>query len=168
MSSSSTILIAYDGSDNAAHAIAVAGEIFPGARAEILHAWEPMSSAAARSAVYAIGYDDSPAMLEREQAAADAVVARGVEVAQVNGLEATGHSRSGSGPIWQTIVDAVTESSPRVVIMGTRGLTGIRSALSGSVSHHVTCHSPRPVLTVPMTCESEHPDQPAAASADEA
>jgi len=34
-------------------------------------------------------------------------------------------------------------------VMGTRGLTGIRELLDGSLSHQVAEHSGRPVLIVP-------------------
>lgn len=152
-----TILIAYDGSDNAAHAIATAGELWgdqesPPA-AEVVHAWEPIVVAAARSAIYAVAFDDTAAMVERERKAAAEVTAKGVELATAAGFEARGHSRSGSGPLWATIVDAIEELEPTVVVMGTRGLTGLRSALSGSVSHLVTSHSKVPVLTVPLERE---------------
>ncbi len=145
-----SILIAYDGSENADHAIAVAGELFPGARAEIIHAWEPISSAAARPAVYAMAYDDSGAMLARERGLAAEVAAKGVGLAKAAGLDATGEERSGSGPLWATIVDRIDELQPTVIVMGTRGLTGLRSALVGSVSRLVASHSTRPVLTVPL------------------
>jgi nucleotide-binding universal stress UspA family protein len=147
---SGPVLIAYDGSDNADHAIDVAGALLGGGPAEIVHAWEPVSSAAARSAVYAIAYDDSGVMLERERALAEEIAQRGVARAAAAGFDATGGARSGSGPLWQTIVERAEELRPRIVVMGTRGLTGVRSALVGSVSHHVASHSQVPVLTVPL------------------
>jgi nucleotide-binding universal stress UspA family protein len=145
-----TVLIAYDGSENADHAIDVAASILGGGVAEVVHAWEPVSSAAARSAIYAIAYDDTGAMLERERQQAAAVAEAGVLRARAAGFTATGEARSGSGPLWQTIVERAEELRPRLVVMGTRGLTGVRSALAGSVSHHVTSHSDVPVLTVPL------------------
>jgi len=151
------VLIAYDGSENADHAIEVAAALFGGGRAEIVHAWEPVSSAAARSAVYAIGYDDSPELLEEETGRAEAVAARGIERARAAGFDAAGGALSGSGPVWATIVRRADELRPGVVIMGTRGLTGLRSALAGSVSHAVSSHSAFPVLTVPLP-ESSRPE----------
>lgn len=147
---SDLVLIGYDGSAGADHAIDVAGALLSGGRAEIVHAWEPVSSAAARSAVYAVAYDTSGAMVERERELADAVAARGVARAQAAGFDATGGAHSGAGPLWQTIVARAEEVSPRLIVMGTRGLTGVRSALLGSVSHHVTSHAHVPVLTVPL------------------
>ena len=144
------ILIAYDGSDNAGHAIAAAAELLGGGRAVVVHAWEPVSSAAARSAVYAIGFDATPDALAHEREQADAVAARGTALALAAGFDATGVARSGSGPLWATIIEAAEAFQPRAIVMGTRGLTGVRSALFGSVSHHVASHASVPVLTVPL------------------
>jgi nucleotide-binding universal stress UspA family protein len=144
------ILIAYDGSENAAHAIAVAGELLGGGRAEVVHAWEPIASAAARAAVYAAAFDDSNAATDAERDRAAQVAGRGIELANAAGFDARGAAISGSGPLWQTIVERIDDLQPRVVVMGTRGLTGLRSALAGSVSRNVTSHSTRPVLTVPL------------------
>jgi nucleotide-binding universal stress UspA family protein len=144
------VLIAYDGSDNADHAIAVAGTLFPGAAAEVVHAWEPMSNAFASAGVYVVTYDDAPDEVDAEHDAAVAIVRRGVAAAQAAGFDARGVTVSGSGPLWSAIVDRAEELRPRLVVMGTRGLTGLRSALSGSVSHHVTSHASVPVLTVPL------------------
>lgn len=151
------VLIAYDGSDNAAHAITVAAELL-GTRdgriaADVVHAWEPIASAAARSAIYAVAYDDTAELVERERRHATELTERGVALAAAAGFDATGYARSVNGPLWASIVDAVTELDPQLVVMGTRGLTGLRSALSGSVSHLVTSHSPVPVLTIPLAPE---------------
>ena len=147
---SDSILIAYDGSDHAAHAIAVAGQLLGrGRTAEVVHAWEPASSARARSAFYAVAYDDTAEGLRVEEERAAEVARRGVEVAQVAGFVATGHARAGSGPLWSTIVDAARELEPQLIVMGTRGLTGVHAVVAGSVAHHVTQHAPCPVLTVP-------------------
>lgn len=144
------VLIGYDGSANADHAIDVAGALLGGGRAEVVHAWEPVSSAAARSAVYAMAYDDSGAMLDRERALATEIAEAGVVRARAAGFDASGAARSGSGPLWQTIVERAEELHPRLIVMGTRGLTGLRSALVGSVSHQVASHAKVPVLTVPL------------------
>ena len=44
----STILLCYDGSTAARHAIAVAGRLFPGAHAHVLNVWEPIERIVAR------------------------------------------------------------------------------------------------------------------------
>jgi len=143
------LLIAYDGSDNARHAIRVAAALFPGAEAEIVHAWEPMTSAAARAAVYAIVYSDKDPALELEAERAQEIAEKGVQAARAAGLEARGVAVSGAGPIWATLTDHAESIGPRLLVMGTRGLTGVRSALVGSVSHDVASHAKVPVLVVP-------------------
>jgi Universal stress protein family len=50
---------------------------------------------------------------------------------------------------WRTIVDAAERDGADLVVMGTRGLSGVRSALLGSVSHKVVQHVLCPVLIVP-------------------
>jgi nucleotide-binding universal stress UspA family protein len=50
---------------------------------------------------------------------------------------------------WRTIVDAAERDGADLVVMGTRGLSGVRSALMGSVSHKVAQHVLCPVLIVP-------------------
>jgi nucleotide-binding universal stress UspA family protein len=49
---------------------------------------------------------------------------------------------------WQTIVD-MADGEIDVIVMGTRGLSGVRSLLLGSCSHHVAQHAWCPVLIVP-------------------
>lgn len=144
------ILIAYDGSENADHAIDVAGELLGGGPAELVHAWEPVTSAAVRSAVYAVAYDESREMLAREEAYAQEVAERGMARARAAGFEVTGGARQDRGPAWQTVVARADELRPRMIVMGTRGLTGVRSALAGSVSHMVAAHAQAPVLTIPL------------------
>jgi hypothetical protein len=45
------VLIAYDGSDNAKHATRVAAAEICGGSAQVVHPWEPLSSASSRLAV---------------------------------------------------------------------------------------------------------------------
>ncbi|MDQ3936027.1 MAG: universal stress protein, partial [Actinomycetota bacterium] len=51
--------------------------------------------------------------------------------------------------VWHAIVEAADELDARVVVLGSRGLSGVRSALLGSVSYGVVHHSRRPLLVVP-------------------
>jgi nucleotide-binding universal stress UspA family protein len=52
-------------------------------------------------------------------------------------------------PFWEGIVDVADEIDATVIVIGSRGLKGIRERLEGSVSHEVAEHAGRPVLIVP-------------------
>jgi nucleotide-binding universal stress UspA family protein len=51
--------------------------------------------------------------------------------------------------IWCGIVDVADEVNAAVIVIGSRGLSGLREILAGSVSHQVAEQAGRPVLIVP-------------------
>jgi nucleotide-binding universal stress UspA family protein len=54
------------------------------------------------------------------------------------------------GPPPATIADLAKAQSADLVVMGTRGKTGLKHVLLGSVAEHVVRNSPVPVLVVPL------------------
>ena len=56
--------------------------------------------------------------------------------------------RVGVGPVWRTIADAIEEMKPGVLVLGTRGRTGLRKLALGSVAESAFREAPCPVLTV--------------------
>jgi nucleotide-binding universal stress UspA family protein len=148
------ILFAYDGSPNADRAIDVAAELLGGGRAELVHAWEPAYSAAARSAVYLYGAIETEAAFDEEQNRARLVAERGAERARAAGFDVHATAVSGNAPVWHTLDQQIAAIDPRLVVMGSRGLTGVRAAM-GSVSHHVASHAAVPVLTVPPAADQD-------------
>jgi nucleotide-binding universal stress UspA family protein len=142
------LLIAYDGSDPATEAIGFAARLFPsGTRATVLYAWEPT---ALYAGVLGAGVAVIPPEAE-EGAEADAVrlAEEGAKRARELGLDAEPRAEQVVSSAWQTIVDAAERDAADLVVMGTRGLSGVKSLLLGSCSHHVAQHALSPVLIVP-------------------
>jgi nucleotide-binding universal stress UspA family protein len=152
MEHQSPMLIAYDGSENARHALAQAGAFFGRDRPTIvLYVWEPAELAAAHRG--AAGLSATPteegAYATAEETAA-LVAAEGVEIARAAGLDAQARTiQAGLNPIWETIVDAADDVAASVIVLGSRGLRGLRTLMLGSVAHQVVHHAHQSVLIVP-------------------
>ena len=140
------LLLCYDGSEQATEAIRFAAALFPrGTQASVLYVWE--SAAVPLSGGY--GPLVMPPIPDDQEAARAASVAEaGAEEARALGLDAEARSEEAQASAWQTIVD-VADGEVDMIIMGTRGLSGLRSLLLGSCAHHVVQHARCPVLVVP-------------------
>jgi nucleotide-binding universal stress UspA family protein len=64
------------------------------------------------------------------------------------GLEAEAIAVKATGPVWKTILEVADGRRVSTIVMGSRGLTGVRSMLLGSVSSAVVHHADRPTLVV--------------------
>jgi nucleotide-binding universal stress UspA family protein len=142
------LLIAYDGSDQATEAIVVAARLFGhGTRATVLYAWEPTARY-----VGTLGMAATPIPVEddaQDEARAVRLAEDGARQARALGLAAEARARRYTASAWRTIVDAAERDGADLIVMGTRGLSGVRSLLLGSCSHQVAQHAQSPVLIVP-------------------
>lgn len=145
-----TILIAYDGSDDAKAAIAFAGKLFPGQSAVVLTVWERLAMTTARaSAGLVMTLDNSAAEDEAVGKAMTELAQGGAELATQAGLDATPRCEPDSVAVWATIVDVADELDATLIVTGTRGMGSVKSLLLGSTSDRVLHHAHRPVLVVP-------------------
>jgi nucleotide-binding universal stress UspA family protein len=144
------LLLCYDGSADAVHAIEHAAAMFSGRRAVVATAWERLDgfdSGAWLDEIGTAAVDDH--YLDRRQAAhAAAVAAEGVRIAQQAGLEAVPVSVEATGSVWRAILDLAERHDAATIVMGSRGLTGLRSIVHGSVSSAVAGHAERPILII--------------------
>lgn len=148
-----SMLIAYDGSDEAKRAIEWAGSLLKVRTAYILTAWEPLQRQAARTAGASgmmqpdwdatVG-DGDPAHEEAEQ-----ICREGVEMAAKAGFTAEPYLVESETTIWSAIVDAARDLDAGVIVSGTRGMSGLRGLLSSSTADAVLKHAGRPVMIVP-------------------
>lgn len=152
MNASKPILIAYDGSEGAKTAVEAAGRLFPNRPAVVVSVWHSAAAATAASliaipaGVATRAYDELDKESERQ--AADKAD-DGVTAAKDAGLDATASTLLCHGQVWATIIDAADQEDAEATVVGSRGLSPMKSALLGSVANGVVHHSARPVVVIP-------------------
>ncbi len=148
-----SMLIAYDGSDEARRAIEWAGSLLSVRTAYILTAWEPLQRQAARTAgasgMMQPDWDSSVADDDPAHEEAKRICREGVEVAASAGFTAEPYLVESETTIWSAIVDAARDLDAGVIVSGTRGTSGLRGLLSSSTADAVLKNAGRPVLIVP-------------------
>ena len=158
------VLLAYDGSDDAAAAIKHAGELCAARPALVVNVWRPIADQADAGLVAlpaevvedAVGKIDGAA---RE--ASEALALEGVALAQAAGFEAEGLALRGTSSVAAELLRAAGEHQAQLIAVGARGLSGVASAMLGSVATAVTHRSETPVLITPGRATAIGDDAPA-------
>lgn len=143
------VLLCYDGSDGAGYAIRRAGDLFTGRRALVLTVWQP--TAALGSSAWSGATDTMVDFFAHDRAALEhggRVAGDGVRIAREAGLQAEPLAVEATGPTWKTIVEIADQHDAQTIVLGSRGLTGLRSALLQGVSSAAVRHAGRPTLVI--------------------
>jgi len=146
------IVIGYDGSPDAQAAIDRAGELFGGESARVLTVWEPFIELIARSGggVWtSLEGVDIEAIDAASATAAKTRADEGAQRATRAGLTAQPCARPRDATVADAILAEAEQVDATAIVVGTRGLTGLKSLMLGSVSHAVLRHADRPVVVVP-------------------
>jgi nucleotide-binding universal stress UspA family protein len=72
----------------------------------------------------------------------------GAQLAQSGGFPAEARAEF-DADVWRSIVDVARQLDATVVVLGSRGLHGLRELVEGDAPHQVAIHAHRPVLVVP-------------------
>jgi nucleotide-binding universal stress UspA family protein len=137
-----TILVPTDFSEHSAHAFEAALDLARafGAGIELIHCYPP-------SAVVAPYGVALPVALDKEiRDAANAQLAEWAEKAAAAGIKANA-SVSPAAPV-SGILDRAKQTKASLIVMGTRGLSGLKHALLGSVAERTIRLAKCPVLTI--------------------
>jgi nucleotide-binding universal stress UspA family protein len=149
------VLVAFDSSDPARAAVTTAAELFRDRRLVVVSVWEPglaVAMAPLRDTT-GIGYvaptAEEMAAIDRAQRdhAVDAAD-EGVRIAEELGATAQALPLGDETRIADTLAAAAERCDAGVVVVGSRGLGGVKARLFGSTTRELLRHCSRPVLVV--------------------
>ena len=136
------ILLPTDGSEHAEKTVQYAIDLAKslGASVDVMYAYQSVSLLRKRAAALMEEYKQIMEDDAKEIVAEVAVrlKAEGIKVSAV----------VVEGPAAEAILRAVDESSPDIIVMGSRGVGGFTNMLLGGVAEHVVHYSKVPVLVV--------------------
>ena len=149
------ILIAYDGSEVSRAAVRHSAELFAGRPAVLATVWEPGLATVPMGLPDTMGMGALPPdpatveALDRSQREhASTVAGEGAEFARSVGLSAEPRAVPDEVDVADTLIHIAREHGAAVVVVGSHGISGLRSRLLGSVSRKLIEHCDRPVLVV--------------------
>jgi nucleotide-binding universal stress UspA family protein len=156
MNAAAPVLIAYDGSDTARRAVHEATELFGSRRALVVTVWEPglaygvsaMTTDPTSLGPEPVDFAAAQEVDDASQAHADRVAEEGAELAKSLGLQAEALSVADESNVADAIVELARKRGVAAVVVGSRGLSGLRARLEGSTSNAVAKHASCPVLLV--------------------
>ena len=152
-----TVILAYDGSAAARQAIIAAAKLLKGCRILVVTVWEEglaYTVAAPGGAMLMTAPVDPEVAREVDvglHREAEQVASKGAEMAGSLGLEAEPLPLPEARNIAHTLIDLAREQRAAAIVVGSRGLGGIRARLEGSTSKGLLAHAPCPVLVVHAT-----------------
>jgi nucleotide-binding universal stress UspA family protein len=149
------VVIAYDGSAAARRAVAEAADLLRPRSALVVTVWEP-GLAYVTAAIPLDGMMIPPPVdpgVAREvdhelQQHAERVSGDGVELARSLGVDAEPLAVPDDGDIASTILHVAGDRHAVAIVVGSRGLSGLRARLEGSTSKGLLKHAACPVLVV--------------------
>src|SRR5271163_4477846 len=152
----SPIVIAYDGSDAARAAVKEAAALFGSRPAIVLTVWEPgladfmLMPNTMGTGTMMMPYD--PATVQAVDKAAEDhardIAEDGAQLARAGGLVAEALPVRDAADIADAILETASERGAAAIVIGSRGLKGLKSKMIGSSSSSVLGRSELPVVIV--------------------
>jgi nucleotide-binding universal stress UspA family protein len=150
-----SILIAYDGSDTARRAVHEAAKLFGSSQALVVTVWEPalayeteMPMAGLDMPAVPVDIEGARELEEELHERARRTAQAGAELAGSLGLQAKGLAIADEVHVADTIVGLAHKRGVAAIVVGSRGLKGLRARLEGSTSNAVLKNAPCPVVVV--------------------
>jgi nucleotide-binding universal stress UspA family protein len=149
------LVIAYDGSDVAKAAVRHAAELFSERPAVLVTVWEPGLALLDVGPPDALGVTAIPpdpetvgAVDRAQREHATRLAGEGAELARSLGLAADPHAVPDEVDVADTLIDLARERGAAAVVVGSHGISGLRTRLLGGVSRKLIDQCELPVLVV--------------------
>jgi nucleotide-binding universal stress UspA family protein len=147
------VLIGYDGSEFSRAAVRHASELFAGRPAVVATAWEPglrkvpVALPGTMTVSLMAPDPDTLEQIDREQREPAVIIAAdGAALARCVGLVAEPQAVPDHADVADTLITMARRRDVAVIVVGSRGISGLRRHLLGGVSRKLIKHSDRPVL----------------------
>ena len=151
------VVVAYDGSAEARAALEAAAKLFAGRPHVIVSVWEPGLAAAFAAAPDPTGLSQLPPSPEQMAAVDEAqrwhaqdAADTGAELARSLGVDAEAIPVPDDADVAETVASVAAERDACAVVVGSRGLGGIKARLLGSTSQGMLKHARCPVVVVKL------------------
>ena len=144
------ILLPTDGSVGGSRAANVAIEVAKrfGAELVVLHVIAVPAGRVAKAELHPSYDDDLKEYFASARKKADSIVDEVTRLAEAKDVKTTHLIQEYSFSVVETILDQAVKSNVDLIVMGTRGLTGFKKLLVGSISSGVVSHAHCSVLIV--------------------
>lgn len=141
------ILVAYDGSENATRALRVGARLAKSEGSELVVINVYTFSLLYTSPDFSPTGETIQALEGALREKAQKIVEKGAEIAREEGVEARAEVADSESEV-EGILDFAEKGNFDLIVIGSRGLTGFKKLVLGSVSSGVVSHSAVPVLVV--------------------
>ena len=139
------IIVAYDGSKDSVKAIRLAGSLAARYQSEVTVVHVYSSPAIGFSAASGIPIPDYRALEDAKKEAARDCLSAGLQLASEEGLKAKGELIEATSVV-EALVEFAANEKADLIVAGTRGMTGFKKLIMGSVSTGLVNHAPCNVL----------------------
>ena len=149
------LLLCYDGSRPARHAIERSGALFRGRRALVATVWQAPQLG---SLAWAGATATMDTFVETARSAAERagrLAEEGMRIAEDAGLTAEPAAVEAIGPVSRTILELADRYDAATIVMGSQGTGGRHAMVLGSVSSAVLHHADRPALVIPASSSAD-------------